>query len=309
MRDGTVDGEGAARGTDPEDGRDPSRAPGPQAHGHDLASFLITAIAAARAGAEVLAAHAGQVGVGEWEGKRPSDFVTYVDREAEQAVLGVLRSAHPDHAVLAEEGTEGTALAGGGDPRALLEQADGPMWVVDPLDGTTNYLHGFPAYAVSVAVCVEGLPVAGAVVDAAGGSIWEARLGGGARRNGRPISVSEIASLEHALLGTGFPFKAPDRIPEHFRILDAALRSTSGVRRAGSAALDLCWLADGRLDGFFELELAPWDIAAGLLMVREAGGVATDFDGDDRVTGAAGVLAGNPTIHPLLASLVRSAAP
>ena len=289
MREGTRNGEGAA-------------------HEHDLPAFLATAVAAARAGAEVLVAHAGRVGVGEWEGKRASDFVTYVDREAEQAVLGVVRSAYPDHGVLAEEGTEGTALAGGGDPRAFLERADGPLWVVDPLDGTTNYLHGFPAYAVSVAVCVDGLPVAGAVVDAAGGSEWQALLGGGARRNGRPIGVSAIDSLEHALLGTGFPFKAPDRIPEHFRILGAALRSTSGVRRAGSAALDLCWLADGRLDGFFELELAPWDIAAGLLMVREAGGVATDFAGDERVTGAAGVLAGNPTIHPLLADIVRSAA-
>jgi myo-inositol-1(or 4)-monophosphatase len=275
----------------------------------DPAALRDTALAAARAGAAVLVAHAGRVGPGDWEGKRASDYVTYVDREAEQEVLGAIRAAHPRHAVLAEEGTEGTALAEGrGDARTILRETRGPLWVVDPLDGTTNYLHGFPAYAVSVAVYLNGEPAAGAVADAAGGSVWDAHRGGGARRDGHPVEVSAIAALEHALLGTGFPFKTPERIGEHFRILERALRSSSGVRRAGAAALDLCWVADGRLDGFFELELAPWDIAAGLLLVREAGGVATDFAGSRRVTGANGVLAGNAAIHPHLAALVRAAA-
>ena len=271
----------------------------------DFEALRGTAVRAARAGAAVLAGHRDGIDVGDWESKRASDFVTYVDREAEQEVLGVLRAEHPEHAVLAEEGTPGTALADRGADATEILSRRGPVWVVDPLDGTTNYLHGFPAYAVSVAAVVDGEPVAGAVVDAAHETLWDAHEGGGASRDGDPLSVSPIETLEHALIGTGFPFKTPDRIAEHFRILEAALRHTSGVRRAGAAALDLCWVADGSLDGFFELDLAPWDIAAGVLLVREAGGLATDFAARTPVTGSAGVLAGNPAIHGLLGALVR----
>lgn len=273
----------------------------------DFEALRGTAVRAARAGAAVLAAHRDGVDVGDWEAKRAADFVTYVDREAEQEVLGVIRAEHPGHAVLAEEGTEGTALADAGADAAEILSRRGPVWVVDPLDGTTNYLHGFPAYAVSVAAVMDGEPVAGAVADAAHGSLWDAHAGGGAARDGETVSVSSIETLAHALIGTGFPFKTPDRIGEYLRLLEAALRRTSGVRRAGAAALDLCWVADGRLDGFFELDLAPWDIAAGVLLVREAGGLATDFAGRTPVTGSAGVLAGNAPIHGLIGALVRRA--
>lgn len=266
------------------------------------------ALSAARTGAAVLKRHAGRVGVGDWEGKRRSDYVTFVDREAERAILNVIREAFPGHDVMAEEGTPGTALADvARRPGEVLAEATHPIWVIDPLDGTTNFLHGYPAYAVSVAVVVEGEPHAAAVVDGHTGEAWTAAAGAGAERDGCRLQVSEIDRFEHALLGTGFPFKTPARIPEHLRILDAALRATSGVRRAGSAALDLCHVAAGYLDGFFELELAPWDVAAGVLLVREAGGVVTDFTGSSEVWGGGGVLAGNAAIHSRLRALVREA--
>lgn len=261
--------------------------------------------AAALAGAAVLRAHAGGVQVDAWEGKRASDFVTFVDREAEQEVLRVIRAARPHDPVLAEEGTAGTLLAGAGtDAARLATDHEGTLWVIDPLDGTTNFLHGYPMYAVSVAAVVDGEPVAGAVVDGAAGDAWCAERNRGATRNGAPLSVSSIDALAHALIGTGFPFKTPGRIAEHFAALRKVLERTSGARRGGSAALDLCHVAAGYLDGFFELELAPWDIAAGVLLVREAGGLVTDLAGRRPVTGAAGVLAGNPMVHRLLGSLV-----
>lgn len=268
--------------------------------------LLATAIAAARAGAAVHAAHRGGVEQSAWDRKRAADFVTFVDREAEQEVLRAIRAVHPDHDVLAEEGTEGTLLAGvvEPNPHVAARAHPGPLWVIDPLDGTTNYLHGYRAYAASVAVCFGGEPAAGAVIDGYTGEVWSASRGGGARLDERRLSVSAIDALENALVGTGFPFKTPDRIREQLDMLDVVLRATSGVRRAGSAALDLCHVAAGYFDGFFELDLAPWDIAAGVLMVREAGGVITDLSGGVPVTGERGVLAGNRPIHGRLGDLL-----
>jgi len=272
------------------------------------ADLLATAVAAARAAVTVHVAHRGGVGQGAWDRKRASDFVTFVDREAEQEVLRAIRAAHPHDDVLAEEGTTGTLLADADapDPHAALRAHPGPLWVIDPLDGTTNYLHGYRAYAASVAVCFAGEAAAGAVIDGYTGEVWSASRGGGASLDGLPLAVSTIDSLDNALIGTGFPFKTPDRIGEQLRMLDAALRHTSGVRRAGSAALDLCHVAAGYFDGFFELELAPWDIAAGVLIVREAGGTITDLSDRVPVTGERGVLAGNGPIHRLLGELMRS---
>lgn len=329
----------------------------------DLGRLLETARAAADAAVEVHAAHRGRVKVADWSQKQAADFVTYVDREAEEAVVARLSADVPSHAILAEEGTVGTALhqaaetggrretaagaeAGGGAElgageeagaggeagageaagagahtgaetgagrgpgeraRALLAAGVVPewLWVIDPLDGTTNYLHGYPMYAASVAVLHRGRPVAGAVATSATREAWWAVRGGGAFHQGARIHVSEIDHMPQALIGTGFPFKALERMPHYLGQLDRVLRQTAGVRRGGAAALDLCHLATGWLDGFWELVLAPWDFAAGALVVEEAGGRITALDGGDVFRGDGSVLAGNPAIHPALAEVVR----
>lgn len=259
--------------------------------------LLDCALAAARAAADVHRQHLGQVTLDQWSEKGVADFVTHVDREAEDRVVAEIRARFPDHAILAEEGG---GAAGGGDPAAAEW-----LWVVDPLDGTTNFLHGYPAYAASVAVAHRGELVAGAVTCAATGEEWWAVRGGGAFHDGRPIRVSALTDLRLALIGTGFPFKALDRLPLYLKQFDAVLRRTAGIRRAGSAALDLCHVATGYFDGFWELVLYPWDIAAGALIVREAGGVVSSLDGGhDMLARPGGVLAGNPAIHDALGRLL-----
>ena len=260
----------------------------------DRARALETALAAARAAARVHRAHRGRTPVTEWTTKATSDFVTHVDRDAEAEALAAIRDAFPDHAVMAEEGA----------PDAVRSRS-GALWIVDPLDGTTNYLHGYPEYCASVALAVDGELVAGAVV-ASNGDEYVAARGAGARCNGESLAVSGIDRLELALIGTGFPFKALDRLPDYQRQFARVLQSTSGVRRAGSAALDLCHVASGWFDGFWELSLAPWDIAAGALIVAEAGGVVTRLDSGHLLDGG-GYLAGNPSIHEQLGRLIRDA--
>ena len=194
------------------------------------------------------------------------------DLEAQAAAIGVIQALHPDHLILAEE-TEAS----------VAEQLEGwsgaPLWVIDPLDGTANFLHGHPQYAASVAVAVEGRPVAGAVTCASTGERWWAAEGEGAFKGGRRIAVSGTRRLPDALVGTGFPFKHLDELPRYLGQLGRTLEASSGVRRAGAAALDLCYLAQGSLDAFWELVLMPWDYAAGWLIVHEAGGVMSRLDG------------------------------
>ncbi|MGH7482181.1 MAG: inositol monophosphatase family protein [Longimicrobiales bacterium] len=263
------------------------------------AALLDLALRAARAAAEFHREQASRVHLRHWDEKGRFDFATEVDREAERLIVAEVRGVFPDHAFLAEEGTVGPALAGGPEPAWT--------WVIDPLDGTTNYLHRYPSYCASVAVLNQREPIAGAVVAAATGEEWVACRGGGAYRNGEPIRVSDTGELSRALVGTGFPFRVPDRIDEYLGQLRAVLRAASGVRRAGSAALDLCHVACGWFDGFWELELSPWDVAAGTLIVREAGGVVTTLDDAGDVLRVGSVLAGNPRIHELLGGVVRDA--
>jgi myo-inositol-1(or 4)-monophosphatase len=266
--------------------------------------LLETAIAAARLAADVHRTHVGRVAVQDWSEKGAADFVSHVDREAEARIVEAIRLRHPDHRILAEE-EESERTGAGETPMAAA--ADGWTWIIDPLDGTTNYLHGYPVYAVSIAVARAGRLEAAVVLNAATGDEWTAANGEGAFLNGRPIRVSAIDRLPRALLGTGFPFKALELLPQFARQLEAALRGSSGVRRAGSAALDLCHVASGWFDGFWELNLAPWDVAAGALIVREAGGVITRIDGSEGVLGHGSILAGNPVIHGLLGELIRNA--
>jgi myo-inositol-1(or 4)-monophosphatase len=268
----------------------------------EYSSVLDVALAAARDAASIHATHLGRVETDAWTAKGVADFVTHVDRAAEAAILARIRSSFPAHAVLAEE--EATR---DGAPGVVLPDAEW-VWIVDPLDGTTNFLHRYPIYAVSIAVVHRGELVAGAVMSGATQETWCALRGGGEFKDGQRIHVSAIDRLDLALIGTGFPFKTVERLPEYLPQFAAVLRQSSGIRRAGSAALDLCYVATGSFDGFWELTLAPWDVAAGALIVREAGGVVTRLDGDTEVLAPGGLLAGNPVIHATLGDLLRDAA-
>lgn len=228
----------------------------------------------------------------EAQEKAKSDFVTRVDLEAQEAALDVIRENHPDHSILAEEGDKGP----GGSER--FPGNGGRLWIVDPLDGTTNYLHRHPAFAASVGVWrSDGGKVvmeAGAVVSPRTGERWWAYRGGGAWKNGEPIRVSGVRSLRTALVGTGFPFKEPELVPQYLAQLGRVLLASGGVRRCGSAAMDLCYLAEGILDAFWEeAYLSPWDIAAGLVILGEAGGFATRIGGGDFDLAPGSVLAAN----------------
>ena len=217
-----------------------------------------------------------------------------IDVASEKAIGAVIRERHPDARLLAEE------LSSSNTDRAGL------LFVADPLDGTTNFLHGFPWYAVSVAALVDGESVAGAVLNAANGDLFTATAGGGARRNGQPISVSAITDPIRSLIGTGFPFKQNSPVDEYLRVLPRIMTTTSGIRRPGAAALDLADVACGRFEAFWELSLAPWDIAAGLLLVREAGGIATDLTGAPAEVKHTGLVVGNPAMHAWLLAQLSS---
>jgi myo-inositol-1(or 4)-monophosphatase len=267
----------------------------------DPSKLCHIALEAGRRAAAVHRRERGALDPADWDEKGSSDYVTRVDREAEDRAVEYIRERCPGHDILAEEST---ALGDPASVRRRFDEAD-YLWVLDPLDGTTNFLHGYPAYAASVAVARDGELVAGAVVDSANGIEWTAWGGGGAWRDGEPIAVSTIDRLDRSLIGTGFPFKALDELPAYLPQFDAVLRRSSGIRRAGAAALDLCHLADGRLDGFWELKLAPWDIAAGVVIVREAGGTVSSLDGSHDVRAAGPIVAGNPAIHSRLLELLN----
>lgn len=227
----------------------------------------------------------------DWARKSENDFVTQVDREAERLVAETLTAGEPGSTVLGEE---------------LSPNADrgGLVWVVDPLDGTTNFLHGYPQYAVSVGALADGTLVAGAVSDVVRGAAYTAARGAGAWCGETRLAVSRRTAPATALIGTGFPFRAMHFMPRYLRQFAAVSAATSGIRRAGAAALDLIDVAAGRLDAFWELDLAPWDVAAGTLIIREAGGVVTNVAGSDDVVHQGPIVAGNPGLHRWLLDIV-----
>jgi len=251
-------------------------------------------MAAAGAASRVVRTRGGDAAIAV-EAKAAGDYVSQVDRSAEDAALALLREQTPDIPVLAEE-------SGG-------ERAE-RMWVVDPLDGTTNFLRGFPVVGVSVALVEEGRPVAGAVSAPELGQIWSAAEGrGAADADGRPLRVGDRVP-GRCVVATGFPFRRKNErtLAHYLRAFTASLWAFEDLRRAGAASLDLAYAASGTFDGFFELNLSLWDIAAGALLVREAGGVVTDWAGDERAVFESGdILAGSPRWHE--AMLAITAAP
>ena len=257
--------------------------------------LLGVAITAAEGAAAVIRSRAAEAPGIEWRIKSPADFVSDVDTAAEATIREVIRRDAPGAVVIAEEGSPDTALG------------DAPTFVVDPLDGTTNFLHGYPAYAVSIAVLAARAPVAAVVVNVTTHEVFTATAGGGAFCDGAPIRVSGLSDPARALVGTGFPFKHPHLLGAYQRQFAAVMRGTSGIRRAGSAALDLTDVARGRFDAFWELILMPWDFAAGALLVREAGGVVTSLDGSEPPLAASPIVAGNPAMHSWLLDTLSAA--
>jgi myo-inositol-1(or 4)-monophosphatase len=250
--------------------------------------------ASARAG-EYLRSVAPPADPSAWISKGQNDFVTECDRHAEELIATVLLDGEPGSRVVGEELSPELAH-------------DGLVWIVDPIDGTTNFLHRLPFYAVSIAAQVDGVLEAGVVLHVEPDDHYSATRGGGAWLGGRRLMVSRTADPAHALVGTGFPFKHLDRLAEYQRQFATVTRATSGIRRVGSAALDLAWVAAGRFDAFWELMLAPWDIAAGLLLVREAGGRATDLAGREVGAEHTGLVAGGPALHRWLIEELRAPA-
>lgn len=251
--------------------------------------------AAALAGADVLRERAGRPRTIDKKGR--IDLVTDADRASEEAVLAVLAERFPGAAVLAEESG---ASGGAGGAGAL-------RFVVDPLDGTTNYAHGLPHYAVTVAALDPAGVVAGATCDPCRGELFLASRGGGATLDGAPVRPSGCAELAEALLVTGFPYDVREDHEALLAPFRAFLVRAQGVRRFGSAALDLAWVACGRFDGFWEARLKPWDLAAGLCLVAEAGGLVSDLTGGPRVLETGGVLAAPAALHPRLLEVLRAA--
>jgi len=253
------------------------------------------AVQAARQAGAIILRSMGRLDAIKVHTKQHNDFVTEVDLKAEKAVIDTIRKAHPEHAILAEESGRHDA------PDSDME------WIIDPLDGTTNFVHGFPAFAVSIGIAEKGRLTHGVIYDPLREELYTAVRGRGALLNDHRIRVSNRPSLKNALIGTGFPFRQGDDFDAYVGMFRAVMLRTAGVRRAGAAALDLAWTAAGRLDGFFELNLKPWDIAAGALIMEEAGGLASDITGRSGWPIAGGnIVAGNLKV---VAALVKTLAP
>ncbi|HEY7233571.1 MAG TPA: inositol monophosphatase family protein [Gemmatimonadaceae bacterium] len=262
----------------------------------DARALLATCVAAAVKGAEAVRSHGQDLETLAWEEKSRADYVTAADRDSEHAIRDVIAARHRDAVILGEELSPEVAAA---------TMKAGLVFVVDPLDGTTNFLHGFPWYAVSIAAMYEGALVASAILNVPNGDLFTAVAGSGARRGGQPIHVSNITEPIRSLFATGFPFKQTDQVEQYLRGLDAVMKEAAGVRRVGAASLDLADVACGRYEAFWELSLAPWDIAAGILLVREAGGVVTDLEGLPAQITHTSIVAGNPKMQAWLLEVIR----
>lgn len=262
-----------------------------------MQAMLNIALTAARKAGRLILQASEELDRVKVEEKGKNDFVSEVDRRAEQEIIYHLHKAHPDHCILGEEG-------------GLLKGRDGDsdyVWIIDPLDGTTNFLRGIPHYAISIACQYKGKLEHALIYDPIRDEAFSASRGRGARLNDHRIRVSSLKDLDGAVIGTGIPFRSDQQqhLPAYTRSLETVAAQTAGIRRAGSAALDLAYVAAGRLDGFWEIGLQKWDIAAGILLVQEAGGLVSDFQGGQNHLQSGNVVAANPKCFKSLLQAVN----
>jgi len=255
--------------------------------------MLNTAVKAARRAGSVIGRASLDLGQIKVSVKQQNDFVTEVDRAAEATIIETLREVYPTHAILAEE----SGQSGG-------ENAE-YQWIIDPLDGTTNFIHGFPQYAVSIALAHKGVLSHAVVFDPNRNELFTASKGAGAFLNDKRIRVSKRAKLDEALLGTGFPYRMFEHVDPYLSIFKEMTRRSAGIRRPGSASLDLSWLAAGRIDGFWEFGLAPWDMAAGALLIMEAGGLVSDLSGEGNYLKTGNIVGGTPKVFNQLLQAIQ----
>ncbi len=248
---------------------------------------LNIAINAARSAGDIITRHLDQIDRIKVSTKNTNDFFTEVDIKAEQAIINIIRKAYPDHGIIAEES-------------GVQEADEDYVWIIDPLDGTTNYLHGYPFFSVSIALRVKNKIEHAVVYDPLRHECFSASRGRGAQLNDRKIRVSKQTQLSAALLGTGFTFRDPTLAQRYLPTFEALFGNCAGIRRSGSAALDLCYVASGRVDGFWEFGLKPWDIAAATLIIREAGGMVSDMEGGEQYFKTGNIVAGNPKVFKSL---------
>jgi myo-inositol-1(or 4)-monophosphatase len=246
--------------------------------------FLSTAIRAAKLAGKLLLDNLGKISKADIGLKQTSDFVTRVDRDSEQIIIWTIREEFPDHDFLAEESIR-------------QAESDRYRWIIDPLDGTTNYIHQYPAFSISIALEYKKQIISGVIYDPLKEELFTAERGKGAFLNKRRIRISSRIDLKDSLITTGFPFRKKEMIAKYLELFQNIFMKVSDLRRAGSAALDLAYLACGRCEGFFEIGLSPWDIAAGALLVEEGGGVVTDFNGGADYLATGNIVAGNSSLQ------------
>ncbi|MDL5034486.1 inositol monophosphatase family protein [Pelomonas sp. APW6] len=258
-----------------------------------LHPMLNVAIKAARAAGSIINRASLDLDILKINSKSPNDFVTEVDQAAEQLIIETLLQAYPDHGILAEE-----------SGREHGNKTSEFQWIIDPLDGTTNFIHGFPVYAVSIALAHRGVVQQAVVYDPTRNDLFYATKGRGAYLNDRRLRVSRRTRMSDALIGTGFPFRRGDNFKRYLKMFEAVMQECAGLRRPGAAALDLCYVAAGYYDAFFETGLHPWDVAAGSLIIAEAGGLVGNFTGEADFLHQREIVAGNPRIYGQLVQIL-----
>jgi len=264
---------------------------------HSMHPMLNTAVKAARKAGAIINRASLDLDLVRVSSKGRSDFVTEVDRAAEQAIISILKTAYPNHSILAEE-------SGASGPEGDVDY----LWIIDPLDGTTNFIHGFPQFAVSIGLKHRGQIAQAVVYDPTRDELFTATRGRGAFMNDRRLRVSKRDHLQDCLIGTGFPFRHLEHLDEYVRVFTRVTQNTAGVRRPGAASLDLAYVAAGRLDGFWEFGLSPWDIAAGSLLIIEAGGLIGDPHGAADYLSTGHVVCAAPKVFAQLQALVHEGA-
>jgi myo-inositol-1(or 4)-monophosphatase len=254
--------------------------------------FLKTAVSAARLAGDIIIKNLGHLSKEDIQTKQAFDFVTKVDRWSEAVIMQTIREKFPSHLFLSEE--------------TLKQEDTGDYrWIIDPLDGTTNYIHSYPMFSVSIALQYKSEVVLGVIFDPVRDELFHAVKGSGSFLNNGKIEVSGVASLDRSLIATGFPFRKKEMIDLYLQAFKEIFRKVSDIRRAGSAAIDLAYIAAGRFDGFFELALSPWDVAAGSILITEAGGLISDFGGGEDYLSTGNIVAGNNSVQQEILKIAK----